>query len=370
MMARLAIACLALLLSGPACAGLLGRTTGQSAYPVTDSGYWVRNPSNIYWIDNNRIIFVGASNDERDAHIAAINSDKPHVEKVYIWDTRGNAISTYAPISRYGGVCFSRGHINFVTEATEKEIVWREGTFGHEVEKRASRNHFFPDKVKERRMRTSKLNCREYPMDSYPPRTDVMLLEGHGYLGWWIGPNKAWKEEKEAPVRYYKDGASPPIELPLKRDDIRGANDLVPPSYAEWANVYLLLGGSTWHTKNEHGQRSKDQPYPVYLLTPGTGAVQTTKLPYASWLSGSFGYEYTRKGLVLWSHATSNAGLGNAGLYLADPENGYKKIIAAYPRAMTVSPDGCRIAAVLHTKATGVGGPGPLKLIDLCQGGK
>jgi hypothetical protein len=370
MMIRLAIAlCLSLTLHGTVWAGLLDKLTGQTSYPVTDSGYSVvsRQP---YWLNADQILFVGVKHEEIPSTNALVGKGQHPLVNLLVWDIAKGTITPHDKTIYYSGLCYSQGFVKYIIREGDGTLTFKEGAFGSEQEQTLNRYHYSAENVVARGKRYSQINCREYPMDSYPPRADVMLLEGHGYLGWRIGQGRTWDAEKEAPVRYYKDAVSPPVVLPLKRDDIQGVNDLAPPVYAEWANAYLLLGGSTWHARNNHGQRPKDQPYPVYIFTPGSGAVQTVKLPYASWLSGSFGYVHTRKGLVLWSLAVKTTGIGDAGLYLADPEKGYKKIIAAYPNAVTVSPDGCRIAAVLHTEGRAFLGAGPLKLIDLCQGGK
>lgn len=370
MMIRLAIACLALLLSGSVWAGLLDRLTGQSAYPVTDSGYSVvsRQP---YWLNADQILFVGVKHEEIPSTNALVGKGQHPLVNLLVWDIAKGTITPHDKTIYYSGLCYSQGFVKYIIREGDGTLTFKEGAFGSEQEQTLNRYHYSAENVVARGKRYSQINCREYPMDSYPPRADVMLLEGHGYLGWRIGQGRTWDAEKEAPVRYYKDGASPPVVLPLKRIDIRESSDFYPPVYAEWANVYLIPGREAWHRKPSGIDHPLpvDKPAKLYLMTPGNGTLQTLHTYYQKGV-GNWKYQYTRAGLLVFSSEITGTGIGDAGIYRVVGK-GYEKILAGIPVVDALSPDGCRLAVGLQMRdSKGKHGPIQLKLIDLCQGGK
>jgi hypothetical protein len=193
------------------------------------------------------------------------------------------------------------------------------------------------------------------------------LMEGHGFLGWEGGGETPWPAGGEAPVRYYKDATTPPILLPLKRKDIRTPDVPSPAFYAEWANVYVLQGEAGWgYVTNGIGPLPKNQPYPVYLIRPGSGEVATLHAWYQKGV-GNWQYFYTKAGLLVFSSAVRGGGLGDAGIYRV-VDRGYEKILKGIPHTGAISPDGCRFAFGIQYIGQKSYGPIQLKVLDLCKG--
>ncbi len=337
-------------------AGVWEAISGKSAYPVIESGYWIRYPTKIFWVDNENVLFVGGNDPKGE--------QPTNPGKLSLWNIR---TLTVKEILEYeSGLCFSRGRITYTTRIDKKTATYRVGNFGEEEEK----TKLIESSEEDRGVRYNRMSCKRYPESLFPKGANTDLMEGHGFLGWEGGGETPWPAGGEAPVRYYKDATTPPIMLPLKRKDIRVPSSAFPPIYAEWANVYVLQGGIEWGSINNFGQLPKQSPYPVYLLSPGSGDLKTINTPYAKWITGSMQYHYAKPGLILASFAAKAGGVGNSGLYRAD-EKGYQKIISGFPKAASVSPDGCRLAAGLqYTDKRGYNGPIELKVLDLCKGAK
>lgn len=335
---------LSLLVPTLAVAGVWDAMTGKSAYPVIESGYYTVDSRQIHWLDDKRVLFTGAPLPEWERVV--VKEKRPFERAIYVWNINEKTVEK---LSSAPGYCYYNGVIRYTVSLTDKEYVYMEGPVGKETEHRRPRAEISQEWRKERGEELHPMTCGKYKLSDVRIADKMFLfplMEGHGFLGWEGGGDTPWPAGGEAPVRYYKDATSPPIILPLKRKDIRTPDVPSPAFYAEWANVYVLQGGIEWGSINNFGQLPKQTPYPVYLLSPGTGDLRIINTPYAKWIRGWFEYYYTRVGLVLASFAAKAGGVGDAGLYRAD-EKGYQKIIAGFPKAASVSPDGCRLAAGL-----------------------
>ena len=352
-------------------AGVWETISGKSAYPVKESGYWLDASNAIYWIDDQQVLFAGGDLKGYEEHGVQIKAGKNPKLGLYIWNISTGNVRSHTMILPYSTLCYRDGRIEYTVEAKDGYLVRKKGTLVdvREVQEAPSQN--WPHiSARAKGEAADRLNCRIYSFYDLPKGVDLPLIDGHGFLGWRGGSDLPWPAGGEAPVRYYKDATSPPIILPLKRKDIRTPDVPSPAFYAEWANVYVLQGGIEWGSINNFGQLPKQSPYPVYLLSPGSGDLKVINTPYAKWITGSMQYHYSKPGLILASFAAKAGGVGNSGLYRAD-EKGYQKIISGFPKAVSISPDGCRLAAGLqYTDKRGYNGPIELKVIDLCKGAK
>ncbi|MBW7900202.1 MAG: hypothetical protein H3C26_01910 [Rhodocyclaceae bacterium] len=333
-----------------------GAISGKSVYPVIESGYWIRYPTKIYWVNNESVLFVGG-NDPQGGRPA-------NPGKLSLWNFNDSSVRI---ISEYeSSLCFSRGRISYTTRIDRTTATYRVGNFGEEEEK----TKLIESSDKDRGIRYNKMSCKRYPESLFPKGANIELIEGHGFLGWEGGGDTPWPVGGEASVRYYKDAATPPIMLPLKRKDIRAPSSAFPPVYAEWANVYVLQGEAEWGRPPTWANfLPKDQPYPVYLIKPGSGEVTTLHAWYQKGV-GNWQYFYTKAGLLVFSSAVRGYGLDDAGIYRV-VDRGYEKIIKGIPKTGALSPDGCRFAVGMqYIEQKGVRGPIQLKVIDLCKGAK
>lgn len=344
---------LSLLAPTLAVAGVWDAMTGKSAYPVIESGYWIRYPTKIFWVDNENVLFVGGNHPKGE--------QPANPGKLSVWNLKTASVKE---ISAYeSGLCFSRGRVSYVTRIDKKTATYRAGNFGEEEEK----SKLIESSEEDKGIRYNRMSCKRYPESQFPKGANTELMEGHGFLGWEGGGDTPWPAGGEAPVRYYKDATSPPIILPLKRKDIRVPSSMFPPIYAEWANVYVLQGEAGWgYVTNGIGPLPKNQPYPVYLIRPGSGEVATLHAWYQKGV-GNWQYFYTKAGLLVFSSAVRGGGLGDAGIYRV-VDRGYEKILKGIPHTGAISPDGCRFAFGIQYIGQKSYGPIQLKVLDLCKG--
>lgn len=365
-----------LLLPGTVLAGMWDAFSGKSPYPVVESGYWLDGVNSVYWLDEQQVLFVGGDLKGDAEHGAQIKAGKNPKLGLYVWNVSTGAVRLHAKIVPHSSLCYRSGRIEYTVEAGDGYLVRRKGRFGEEQEVREAAYHVAPwVSARAKGEAGDPLNCRVYSQyDLIPRGIDIPLIEGHGFLGWHGGGDTPWPVGGEAPVRYYKELSSSPILLPLKRKDIRTPDVPSPGIYAEWANVYVLQGEAEWGRPPTWANfLPKDQPYPVYLISPGSGEVTTLHTWYRKGV-GNGQYFYTKAGLLVFSGAVRGGGLGDAGIYRV-VDRGYEKIVKGIPKTGALSPDGCRFAfGVQYIDQNGVRGPvrGPiqLKVINLCKGAK
>ncbi|MBW7900201.1 MAG: hypothetical protein H3C26_01905 [Rhodocyclaceae bacterium] len=363
---------LSLLFPGTVLAGVWEIISGRSAYPVIESGYWLDGTNSVYWIDEQQILFAGGDLKGYADHGAQVQAGKNPKLGLYVWNVATGAVQAHAKIVPNSTLCYRGGRIEYTVDAKDGYLVRRKGRFGEEREVQEAAYKVAPwVSARAKGEIGDRLNCRLYSQyDLMPKGIDIPLIEGHGFLGWQGGGETPWPAGSEAPVRYYKDATTPPIMLPLKRKDIRTPDAPSPAIYAEWANVYVLQGEAEWGRPPTWANfLPKDQPYPVYLIKPGSGEVTTLHAWYQKGV-GNWQYFYTKAGLLVFSSAVRGYGLDDAGIYRV-VDRGYEKIIKGIPKTGALSPDGCRFAVgIQYIKQKGVRGPIQLKVIDLCKGAK
>jgi hypothetical protein len=105
---------------------------------------------------------------------------------------------------------------------------------------------------------------------------------------------------------------------------------------------YVLIP-RTWKgrdVRNPENSWPKDQPIPIYLLSPD-GKVETLQIPYGTWFpERAF---LTRKGLFWISSSAPSTNSKQAGGWLLQDGKAVK-LFDHLPEGAGVSPDGCKIA--------------------------
>lgn len=332
---------------------------------VLSSGYWSVSTSkfsSIYWIDNDRVIFVGGPMD-------GANFANPAMRAVRIWNTKDNSVIKYADGL---GMCYSNGYIFYSTKATRDELVYREGAFGAEKEYR--RVAKLPSSSSTTKKMASvdainPLSCRGYDprmvagnsWEKYHLVEIVPLLDNHGFLD--IVDYSARESEARADmelVRWFRAPTTEPIDLPIPKRAIY--RDAI--TYSAWNSAYVLVGVKAPPTfNNAFGRWPKDVPQPVWFLHAVEGNVERIDLPYAKWTRGMVPVISTRTGLLV----ARNDGTSDQGLYLATG-SGYVKVISGGARGIVaagVSPDGCKVAAAVSTAFDNH--EGGLKMTSVCE---
>jgi hypothetical protein len=133
-------------------------------------------------------------------------------------------------------------------------------------------------------------------------------------------------------------------------------------TYSEHTGAYVI----------ERSELTRKDPPTVpsgkaWLLFP-TGKVSEAEMPAGPWLRATWGYAPTRKGWIVSSRATgrkSNFDPGDAGIYLVNG-NVAERLIVGFPGTPAVSPDGCRMAAIVDP-LTGPGLRATLRIVDVCK---
>lgn len=309
-------------------------SAARSPYPVMDSGVWADwhgIASDIYWLDNNRILFKTVKdNDKRRVSSGPFN--------LSVWEL-GKGVKPHTPYANGVHVCVRDGMVRYTL-----------------VDERGAYHSFYGKFGKEKaiplikRTYSDGLNC---PIKSDPEivaklaqgRNIYPLLERHGYLD--VGPIHEKPGVKE-PAVFYPFGQAKGIELPIRGRDI----NIVRLRYYPFKDAYLVYGFHSGGDKK--GER-------VWWLYPNgrTEEEITPARPYP-----------TRKGIVtMWGKGRSAKDPGSVGLYLWSGENPVK-LIAGFAEDITVSPDGCKLAFAHYPylDATLIKDSAPitLKVIDLC----
>jgi hypothetical protein len=325
----------------------------QSPYPVMDSGVWADwhgIASDIYWLDNNRILFKTVKdNDKRRVSSGPFN--------LSIWDTKTNKVTPYTENVKALSVCYREGFIYYTLEDESKDQRRFAGEFGKE-------KLFVPPNAKNARY--NEMDCQFQadlaPAEKLegPKRHDVeFLLHRHGYLDY--GPRTEIRNlplGKGKPILYYRNGQIKPVSLPITNEGTKMAE------YYEFKDAYfiheLVGGGGRWHG---------DSAIAWWLFPDGKATeVKIPDGPYKQ--GGSVGLYPTRKGVfVRYDTFKSNKDPGEAGGYLVTGKNA-TRVIVGHLKGPVVSPDGCKIAFSYHAypDATLVADPAPitLKTINFC----
>ncbi len=337
-------------------------SAAPSPYPVMDSGVWadgIRNPE-IYWLDNNRVIFKGSDEKEKTKH---------HTGKfnISIWEL-GKGIQVYAK-DVVPGLCLNSDGIIYyglLAKSPQGTEQYRYGKFGSEqtFAKPAGVKKFYWDRVNCKLTELTKI------LEQRKGRAITPLLDRHGYLE--LGPTGAGSSENN-PITFSRtDGKV--IELPLRRREV----DRV--AYFVFKDAYFVYG--EYYSSEAKGVTNvwpKKVTRYVWWLYPD-GRVEAVKFPDGPWVketkpgSGYVTYNTvlypTRHGYLLGTgKSKSTKDSGTVGAYLLRNDK-LIKLVDGYFRSPAVSPDGCKVAFVHYpyADATIADDPAPitLKAVDLC----
>lgn len=325
--------------------------TESSPYPVFDSGAWADwhgYTQNIYWIDNDRVIFwTVKDNEKKRVSSGPFNLsvwDTAVADKVTSRPGSANPSGSVKPYTEYYQsvtVCIQGGMIHRTQKDAQGNVQRFYGKFGEEktFEFPKTKGAFFDE-----------MNCRpndnpEILAKRQAGRAIKPLLDRHGYLD--VGPIKR-KPGVNEPAVYYPFGQPKGIELPISSQD------------ANIVRYYPFKGAYLIHSHNYGGgTRSKGfwWLYPDGKVEEHSIPVETNPYP-------------TRKGIVTRrGPAEPNRDTSAAGLYLWSGKEPVK-LLAGYAEDIDVSPDGCKLAFshYLHRDATLIKHPAPitLKAINLC----
>lgn len=324
-------------------AGLFGGLMeAKPPYPVTESKLLVGRQigvQKIYWLDNDRALLP--------AHALVPLKTADGQDKItstplgiYIWDVKRNSYTRHADLYDtprlfqydHGEIAYKiddpkDGHGTFVAMVgkmgEEKRLTLSGGFANHpELE---------PSKGPGWRQRSYESGVVDL-IYVLPPQ------KGHIYVAHGEPGREVNAATQNYRVKLYRPGKAEPIELPiLAKEWDAGAKF----TYSEYLQKYVLVP-ATWRARdlaNNNRSWPKDEPYPVYLISPD-GKVETITIPPGYWYP-SAAYP-TREGLFWVSNNTEKNSRDAGGWLLKDG-----KVIKLFDQLVDgagVSPDGCTIA--------------------------
>lgn len=293
-------------------------------------------PRGIYWMDNTRLIFVGAE----DQTAATRREDKVRVRRpgLYIWDTTNNSLKRHADVSGSGSFCYADGYVRYVLGRSDKTVL-RTGKLG--IEKETVFDGPLPSNPG---VSFSRLTCKEYRQSDYPKigRGGVFpLRDGDGYLGLTEPP-----QNHQHKLGYFRTATSDGIPLPFSR--------FTNERYLPYFKAYLF--------------QPTDASRKVFLLSLD-GSTRVLDIPNGLWMAGTTAYDLTRSGVLMVSHSSATETPRvfrdeNRGAFLINGSD-VRRIASGRISGFQVSPDGCKVAM-----AIGLVRPqrrGTLQVLDVCS---
>jgi len=310
------------------------------SYPIKDSGYKVPGAGglvegNLFWMDNERVLFKGA---EADDYVTLPGNRRVLRPGLHIWNTRAGEVELYTgEVPESGFLCYRNGYVNYVALADGRKV-FRAGQLGAEADSAVEL-----DAPPSRERTLNRVTCMHYP-----PRVlaafgvnPLPLFEPGEVLA--LG-DRHYKE----PVRYFLPGKSAPVILPIFGRDLHG-----PVYYSAYRDALIL--------PEIKSVSARDVTRRVWIVDRHAKVAQIV-LPAGPWMVGGVDAMPTARGWFMVSHAVTDHAEGG---YLVT-EAQVVRLIRGYPLSFAISPDGCKVAISIT-------GPGPipetaarLKLIELC----
>ena len=342
-------------------------------------------PRNIYWIDNERVLYVGRDDDDTRFERTTLR----------VWTPATGKVEEFGPAR--GELCYFRGFVSYVERVDRTpglRFVVKEGELGGALETilDSSARH---RALESQGFRKHPITCRYYQSNELAPGENckVPLLPGDGYLevagGRCEETNRAriaalnrrgpsdeaarselsriTTELARRPVMYHAaDGGV--TALPIEANEFQSSGPRV--EYVEWKQRYQFqqLRGKRQPTHGD-GVWPTDQPNLVYLFDP-SGDLEQEAIPVRENFSKKPDrVAVARAGLVaILLDKTIDRRQGVWGLVLYS--NQKPQILDdGMTQEFALSPDGCRVA---YTRQVGDGtARNPVhthvRAIDLCS---
>ena len=318
-------------------------STAPSPYPVMDSGVWADRSSNVYWIDNQHILFKGSEEKEKAKHYTGKFN-------ISIWEP-GKGVQVYAK-DVVSVLCLNSDSIVYyglLAKSPQGIEQYRYGKFGSEqtFTKPAGVKKFYWDQM------NCKLTELTKVLEQRKGRAIFPLLDRHGYLD--KGAIRGKESLKETPAIFYRPGHNEGITLPIR---IAG---LV--NYYAFKDAYFITRGLGLY-------QDFDKPGTAWWLAPD-GTVTDLVVPRNPLNKYHVEPFPTKIGIFAVSYSSKSlkdSGLAG-GYFLRDGK--WSKVLDGDIQGLAVSPDGCKVA-FSHAPYLDADLPDDpqkrtLKLIDFCK---
>jgi len=315
-------------------------------YPILDSGFPASTIDKLYWLDDDRVIFVSYGPKPKSVQEAEKN---PRVPGIYIWDTRTNKVTPYKHSAE--DLCFSDGYILYAVTQTPYDPSYRTKWYGGPM---GGEKEFSPHSATDRDYLFNPYTCRwvERPEYAQPDIKQFKqpLRDGDG----WLIEDPVAKEW----IWYRPDGRIVRTGIP---------HSVLRVEWQEHADAYffqLMPSGD---------QVLKTDCIRYWWLKP-EGAIQSRcqdirDVKKIDRRSGVSLYP-SKKGMLFGAGNTESHRPGSAGIYEL-LQGGPRRIANGGLEKTALSPDGCKIAYthVPFSEARRIGAPGDviLKMFNLCQ---
>lgn len=335
--------------------------SAASPYPVYDSGMWAEPTAyaDIYWIDNNRVIFRSARGKDKRP-LAGESFD------LTVWEI-GKGTTMYAndvvpvqgPLGRF---CYnSEGTIFYPLKQRDAQ--------GNELYKygELGRERLFA-RSSDAKTVFDKMNCRVLDVDTMMKerkgRALDLLLTRHGYLE--LGPNGIGSSENIPVTLHRADGSI--IQLPVRRQELGLAY-----RYHPFKDAYFFQGSLEPGRPSDIAKLWPPGTRQIFYWLHPDGRIEPVVLPPAdAWPDQEHPGRVTplHDGFFFrHGHLKRGKERDTGGGYLM--RNGKAiRVVTGHLQSVTVSPDGCKVAFVHYpyADATLVADPAPIRLkaVDLC----
>ena len=327
-----------------------------SPFPILDSDFLVSSRNELFWLDEDRVLFVGSHKKK------PLTLDEPRIGGfgLYIWDTRDNSVSMYRE-KVYGHLCYEDGWIHYTVNRA-RPYRYAAGPLGKEREttlvtrddaRQFHQTHFF-----------SKTTCRYHERSSYGiSRKDGKHVVPLGDSGNHLTVEIAFRGEV-GETRFFQPGDNVGRRLPFDFADFV----VTRVKYYGFNNRYLI---KPWFGRRGlHKEWSRNDCAPAWWMDTN-GDTDSFCIPNGPWFApASILIAPLLKGIAIVSHRVFDTRSSVGGLYFAD-QDGHIKLFDGWVHSPTTSPSGCRLtfthAPDLNAQSYAQGqGKTALKMIDFC----
>lgn len=302
---------------------------------------WADRPITFGWIDDRQLAVLVERHDDRDALPP---------QRLHIWRRDGPVVEV---ARTYGYLCAAGGTISYLVRqelagADRATHTFRVGRGADWEERSVTLGHFG---ARSETTRQSPFDCSW--VDGEP------FLRGQRSIEWLpLRPGDGILLTSRAGVAHVGAAGATPVELPFWS----GVISMNGVHYYSFRNAYFIAPPS-FHRSNDP---TAVQPpcISVWWFYPRDARTEQTCVPTDSINTDSETvlYAATRLGILrATTFRRSPYGHRPAGVYVTRPDGRTEKLVEAYVRALSVSPDGCAVAF-----AHGEQSSGNLSIIDLC----
>jgi hypothetical protein len=336
----------------------------------------------IYWVDNDRILYAGHSEEQFEERLA---NPSRYYYTLRIWNVKTGSVQDVDVAE--GGHCYFEGYLEYEVKRTATQQ-WVKSISMNGTARNADSAIAWLHKARQPDERNHIANCKTYRDRDLGPEGACItpLLDDDGYVDATGGRCKAETVERfnqirlgpiqaasaaqtaliaqlgEMPITYFPKLEGAGLALPIKSREIHFA--AAHTRYVEWSRQYVSVADAPKDTP-WRGEWPINTPRPVYLISRG-GNVERVDIPWTTSTKASvLAAVPTRRGMVVANgQEAAFEDPGAAGLYLVQ-KNDLHRIRRGFIVVTSVSPNGCEVAFAQEFR--GAKHFGKLFVVDVCE---